>query len=559
MVSEKIDMKTIEIPILVVGGGNGGVAAGISASRSGTETLIVEKSPWLGGMYTAAGVSAFDGNWGNFGTGIFREIRSKITDYYGGAEAVETGWVSKQCFEPSVAEGILENLVDREEKLTVLRGWSLSDVKVDSDRIEKVHFSGNENRLEVKPEIVIEATEYGQVLELTDHTYLYGRESKKRTGEKDAPEEKDNMTQDATYVAILKQSREKGPPPPPKGEKLWEDFKGCCKPACENQAEHKHPLHSWEDFLSYGRLPNNKYMINWPFHGNDFSKDLVDTNRNERNRLIQKAKKKTKSFVSFIQHELPGADLRLAKDEFPTPDNLPLKPYIRESRRGKGLYLMKETDVVPDKGQTRPELARDGVAIGDYYLDHHHVEEIDSKEPLENYPENAPFQIPYRSLVSGEIENLIFAEKSISVTHIVNGCTRLQPIVTAIGEVAGLAGAMSLNKRAVPANVSHRLLQSRLIKRGVAVFPYEDISPDSDYFKPAQRLALLGGLLVRNDSLKFSPEKSLSEATLKKSLKVLDDRPELQSFLKSLAKKNRNKGEIALKLDKKIDFAKTGL
>lgn len=559
MVPEKIDMETIETPILVVGGGSGGVSAGISAARAGSETLIVEESPWLGGMYTAAGVSAFDGNWGNFGTGIFREIRSKIIDYYGGAEAVETGWVSKRCFEPSVAEGIMENLVDREEKLTVLRGWSLSDVTVDSGRIKKVYFSRTKDRLKVKPEIVIEATEYGEVLELTNHNYLYGRESKKRTGERDAPEEKDNMAQDATYVAILKKSEGIGPPPHPEKEEFWEEFKGCCKPAYENLEKHQHPLHSWEDFLSYGRLPNDKYMINWPFHGNDFSKDLVDTNRSERNRLIEKAKKRTKSFVSFIQHELPGADLRLAKDEFPTPDNLPLKPYIRESRRGRGLYLIKESDVVPGKGQTRPELARDGVAIGDYFLDHHHGEDIDRKESLENYPDNAPFQVPYRSLVSGEIENLLLAEKSISATHIVNGCTRLQPVVTAIGEAAGLAGTLSLNKRAVPANVSHRLLQSRLIKRGVAVFPYEDLSPDSKYFKPAQRLALLDGLLVSEDSLKFSPESSLSEDTVKKSLKVLDDRPELQSLLKSLAEKNRNKGEIALKLDKKIDFVKTRL
>jgi predicted flavoprotein YhiN len=45
-----------------VGGGASGTAAGISAGRLGTKTLIIEPTPWLGGMLTSAGVSAIDGN-----------------------------------------------------------------------------------------------------------------------------------------------------------------------------------------------------------------------------------------------------------------------------------------------------------------------------------------------------------------------------------------------------------------------------------------------------------------------------------------------------------------
>ena len=31
-----------------------------------------------------------------------------------------------------------------------------------------------------------------------------------------------------------------------------------------------HALHDWKSFLSYGQLPNGKFMLNWPFHANDF-------------------------------------------------------------------------------------------------------------------------------------------------------------------------------------------------------------------------------------------------------------------------------------------------
>ena len=44
--------------VVVAGGGTGGTAAAIEAARGGARTLVVEPTPWLGGMLTAAGVSA---------------------------------------------------------------------------------------------------------------------------------------------------------------------------------------------------------------------------------------------------------------------------------------------------------------------------------------------------------------------------------------------------------------------------------------------------------------------------------------------------------------------
>ena len=55
--------ETHNVTILVVGGGVSGTAAGIQAARMGYSTLIVEETLWLGGMLTAAGVSATDGNY----------------------------------------------------------------------------------------------------------------------------------------------------------------------------------------------------------------------------------------------------------------------------------------------------------------------------------------------------------------------------------------------------------------------------------------------------------------------------------------------------------------
>ena len=90
--------------VLIIGGGTSGVAAGIQAARLGVKTIIVEETPWLGGMITSAGVSAFDGNKYALGGGIFGELRKKIEDYYGGPEKTFTGWISLTCFEPKMGK-----------------------------------------------------------------------------------------------------------------------------------------------------------------------------------------------------------------------------------------------------------------------------------------------------------------------------------------------------------------------------------------------------------------------------------------------------------------------
>ena len=52
--------QTCQIPVLVWGGGTGGVAAALQAARSGATTLLLTPGPWLGGMVSTAGVCCPD-------------------------------------------------------------------------------------------------------------------------------------------------------------------------------------------------------------------------------------------------------------------------------------------------------------------------------------------------------------------------------------------------------------------------------------------------------------------------------------------------------------------
>ena len=76
--SQNITKKTVDV--LVIGGSTSGTSAGIASSRLGANTLIVEESPWIGGMFTSQGVGACDGNH-NLDSGIWNEFRDALRTY----------------------------------------------------------------------------------------------------------------------------------------------------------------------------------------------------------------------------------------------------------------------------------------------------------------------------------------------------------------------------------------------------------------------------------------------------------------------------------------------
>ena len=102
---------------------------------------------------------------------------------------------------------------------------------------------------------------------------------------------------------------------------------------------------SREMMITYGKLPNGKYMINWPIEGNDYYVDMIDMTPEERADAVRRAKNHTLSFVYFLQHELGFNTLGLADDEFPTEDRLPFIPYHRESRRIHGVVRFTLNDI----------------------------------------------------------------------------------------------------------------------------------------------------------------------------------------------------------------------
>ncbi len=478
---------SLEADVLVVGGSTGGVCAAIQAARLGVRVILVEETPWLGGMLTAAGVSAVDGNH-RLPSGLWGEFRQHLHDYYGGPEQVATGWVSNTLFEPHVGEALMRQMAQAEASLEVVHGCWPARVLKTGARVCGVEFANELGALlTVRATITIDATEYGDVLAAAGCTYDLGRDARSDTGEPEAPEMPDPFIQDLTYVALLKdygQGQDRSVRPP-RGynEQL---YLGTCRelggagtgvPDCERM-------------LNYGRLPRNKYMINWPLHGNDCYVNVVEVPRASRRRLLQQAKRVTLGWIHFVQKHLAWERFGLVDDEFPTRDRLPLIPYNREARRLRGLVRLTTLDLVDPYAQGRRPLFKTGIAVGDYPLDHHHARCPVAVE--EHFPDIPAFTVPYGCLVPSEVEGLLVAEKTISVTHLVNGCTRLQPVVMLVGQAAGAAAALCVQDHRQPGQLGVRPLQEILLRHGCYLLPFTDCPREHPFFASVQRVGACG-------------------------------------------------------------------
>ncbi|MDJ0648591.1 MAG: FAD-dependent oxidoreductase [Xenococcaceae cyanobacterium MO_188.B19] len=481
-------METITTDVLVVGGSVGGVAAAIQASRRGVKTILATEFTWLGGMLTSAGVCAPDGNelrswqtglWGAY----LRELQARQI------VGLDNGWVSLFTYHPHCGAAIFADWVKQLRNLLWLQGHQPLSVIKNGDRVSKVIFSPN---LQIKAKITIDATELGDLLALAEAPYRWGWEDSSELdepslaiAERDYPHLKETYSVQAPTWVFLLQDNLRESSCLPVSPSLDQLFKGAWE------------KHGAEKFLSYGRLTDNLYMINWPLAGNDYGVGLERLIKSESSKkeFLTEAYNHSYSFAAYIQSEL-GKSCSLAPDIFPHQDSslnsaFALYPYYRESRRLIGKTTITEKDILPRaNGCAAPLPVNEAgvvsaIAVGNYPNDHHYP---GIKFPLQ--PKSikwggrwtgTPFTIPYDAIVPESLDGLLVAEKNISVSHIANGSTRLQPVVMNIGQAAGMAAALCIKSNCQPRELDIRSLQRALLTDPIApsaVIPLFNLSPN---------------------------------------------------------------------------------
>ncbi|MEB2776271.1 FAD-dependent oxidoreductase [Algoriphagus sp. D3-2-R+10] len=509
--------------LIIVGGGASGTAAGIAAGRLGTNTLIIEPTTWLGGMLTSAGVSAIDGNH-KLPSGIWGEFKSKLEEYYGGPEKLATGWVSNTLFEPKVGNQILQEVTKSVDDLTVSfnSNWKSASY---SELGWTVSYYKNGQLYEVIAPMLIDATELGDVAASQGLPYRLGMDARDEIGETFAPVNSNTIIQDLTYVVTL-QDYGKGADKTIRKPSNYDPEEFACACSHADPISNNAPTLDCDKMLNYGKLPNGKYMINWPNCGNDYYINMVEMNPEDRRAALKAAKEASLRFIYYIQHDLGYQHLGIAEDEYPTGDNLPMIPYHRESRRYYGLVDFTLPYVRTPYEAPSP-LYRTGVVVGDYTIDHHHKKNLEAPA-IDFIKIRVPsYTVPLGALIPKDHPALILAEKSISVSNIVNGATRLQPVVLGIGHAAGILASVAVREKKELEDVSIREVQQLLLDQNAYIMPFLDMRPEDEHFQAMQKIGATGVLkgegvpyLWANQTW-FYPDRRVTEYELVDGLRPL--------------------------------------
>ena len=161
--------------------------------------------------------------------------------------------------------------------------------------------------------------------------------------------------------------------------------------------------------------------------------------------------------LPIVAHKIPG---------FESCHIISTGPHIgiRESRKIHGIYMLTAEDLLSNR------MFEDAIAMGGYPIDIHSPDGSDMKHC--HLKPGSWYSVPYRSLVTEEIANLIVAGRCISATHEACAAVRVTPIAMAIGQAAGTAAAQSV-VTCEPANkLNTRALRESLVQNNAFLENY---------------------------------------------------------------------------------------
>jgi hypothetical protein len=549
-----------EYDVVVAGGGIGGIAAALQASRLGVSVLVVEPSDWIGGQAIAAGVSTMD-DLSRLRSGIYLEFISNLKLYYD-AKNKPMGtcyWDPRSvAFEPSVGQRVLYEMVSEtrarsKRPFDILLSATVARVEREDKTVTGITLRRKREAAEeetIKCRILIDATEYGDILPLAGASYRAGNSSTPFL-------DRNSMIQDITWAAVIRKYPSGIPPhlrvrrPLPGYEEAKRNYESYVAPKGSN-FKGVYPVELPVNFVSHnayrglpdsstpwsydGSQANWKYItksgVNW---GNDYPGKASWNGRAGlpvqyledealRAQVEKDAFVKTLHFLYYVQNELrenwsiaddeydnaepPAAALGLPEEWREIARRMPPIPYVRESRRAIGDYTLTSSEILRNSlsyrdGQTSHEFD-DAIAIGGYILDLHGANTDSDMEwslgekaafATLNRP-RGPFQVPMRILLPSNIEGLLVAEKNLSMTRLAAGALRLQPICMMTGQAAGALAALSIKDGVSPRDFPPVRVQRALLEAGVvlSLCKYSDVPPEHPFYNSVQ-LSNLHGLI----------------------------------------------------------------
>jgi hypothetical protein len=324
----------------------------------------------------------------------------------------------------SVWDLVLYDLAQRTANLKVLLNCSCINATMKGDRIESV--SGwqttSQTYYKVRAQIFADCSGDSVLAPLTGAKYRMGREGRNEMGETIAPKKADSATMGMT---CLFQARDFGTP------QTFEPPKWAYKYTRDKDLPYGGRGHSHGGWWGLGYW--------WVELGGTYH-SIHDTEQT-RDELLK--------IVLGVWDHIKNQDDHGAENW--GLEWLQFLPGKRESRRYIGDYVLTQQDI-EEGGKFA-----DTVAYGGWTMDDHHPAGFEAVKigapPTIYHPATSPYGIPYRSLYSCNVSNLMFAGRNISVTHVALSSTRVMGTCISMGQAVGTAVAMAVGHSLTPREV----------------------------------------------------------------------------------------------------------
>ncbi|HBY63676.1 MAG TPA: FAD-binding dehydrogenase, partial [Solibacterales bacterium] len=151
---------------------------------------------------------------------------------------------------------------------------------------------------------------------------------------------------------------------------------------------------------------------------------------------------------------------------FPEAETMTLEwigtiPGKRESRRFEGDLILTQQDVVEQRAHP------DAVSFGGWAMDLHPADGVYSElAGCTQWHSKGVYQIPFRTMYSRNIRNLLLTGRLISVSHVAFGSTRVMATCAHNGQAAGMAAVLCRRHNVMPREVPMAELQRELMRAG---------------------------------------------------------------------------------------------
>lgn len=449
---------SLQYDVVIIGGGPAGTVAAIAAARHGASVLLVEQNGYLGGMLTMAGTGpqmTFHAGDTQVVRGIPDEIVSRLQDAGFSPGHIEDFVGFASSVTPFDAEGMkitLETMA-REAGVQLLYHTVYTGCTVENGEIKSVRLYSKNGFFEVPGKVFLDCSADADLATHAGVTSVYGRETDHLAQPmsmniKVAGVDRDKMMD---YVVTHRDDMLATIP----FDRLHELPRAGIQGAYSVIAAAKEAGEFHVDrnmVLCFETNTPGEIILNMSRIIKRSAVDPFDLTEAE-----VEGRRQAHEIVAFMRKHIPG---------FEHCRILTTGPHIgiRESRKIDGRYKLTAEDLLANR------MFPDAIAMGGYPVDIHSPDGSAMK-----YRELKPgswYSVPYRSLITDGIRNLIVAGRCISVTHEACAAVRVTPIVMAMGQAAGTAAAQSVHTGEVANALDTDVLRDTLRTDGAFLEEY---------------------------------------------------------------------------------------